>query len=98
DVCSSDLENTPGFHGRHVAVHEVKVRATDSAGSHFDDDVAIILDRRIIDSIAAYVALAVPAECFHRKVLLPLRATPLSEARPISLRCCVGFRDRKSVV
>ena len=58
-------EHVAAFHGRHVAVHEMEVGAADRAGGDPDDDVAIVLDARIIDAVAAYVAFSVPAERFH---------------------------------
>ena len=58
-------EHVAGLHGRHLAVHQVEVRAADGAGRHLDDDVAGILDLRIGNRVAADVALAVPAQCLH---------------------------------
>jgi hypothetical protein len=61
----SVAEHVPRFHCRHVAVEEVQVGAADGAGRHLDDDVAIVLDRRVWHAVAPDIALAVPAQCFH---------------------------------
>ena len=53
------------LHRRHVAVQQMEVGTADGAGGDFHDDIARILDARIIDIVAADVAFAVPNQCFH---------------------------------
>src|SRR5215216_3943297 len=54
-------------HPRDDAVIHVEVGAADRRGGHLDDSVARVLDPGIGHALAAHVALAVPAECSHRR-------------------------------
>ena len=62
-------------HAGDDSVIEVQVGAADGAGGDLDDGVALVLQLGVGDGVAAYVALAVPTECFHRFAPLVALAT-----------------------
>ena len=78
-------EHVAALHGGDEAAHQVQVGAADGAGGDLDDGVAAVLDRRIGDAVAADVALAVPSQCLHARLLRAVRRgfcrRPLGEGR-----------------